>query len=115
MLMLTSIILGLVIAEGFAQYCIQKSRQPNHGYYFIFAILAYTIVCGLLYYSFEHMPMSIINALWNALSVMFIVAIGAYFYNEGVLFGDLVGLTLIFFGTLLMFIYRRHHHNIIKT
>lgn len=108
--MLFAIVSGLVIAETLAQYCIRKSREHNKGYYFIIGLLAYAIVCGLLYYSFSYTSMSVVNALWNAISFLAIVGIGAYFYNEGILIGDVIGLLLITIGTLLMFIYRHYHH-----
>lgn len=104
------IVIGLVVAETIAQYCIQKSRKPNHEHYFIIALIAYAIVCVLLYRSFDFTSMSVVNALWNALSFLLIVAIGSYFYNEEIKFGDMVGLMLILSGTLLMFIYRHHGH-----
>ena len=99
------IILAIVLAESFAQYCVRKSKQPLCWYYFILAILGYTAVCTLLYFSYDHKSMGIINALWSAFSIISITIVGAYFYHEKMYYWDIFGMISIIIGIFLIFVY----------
>lgn len=104
-IILLIIICCIVIAESIAQYCVRKSKEPNCKWYFFFAIIGYTIVCYLLYYSYDHRSIGIINALWSALSIISITSIGIYFYHEKLYLWDFFGMILIIIGIYLIFIY----------
>ena len=94
-LILALIISGIVVSESIAQYCVKKSKMSDRKYYFCGAILAYAVVCVLLYYSYDYRSMGLVNALWSAFSVLAIVAVGRYFYNEELYVWDLIGIAFI--------------------
>jgi len=104
-ILLLLLIFGLVIVESFGQYCVRKSKTPGCSHYFLFGILAYIMVCIILYHTYNHKPIGIVNALWSAFSVLAVLGIGMYFYHEKLYIFDYIGLLLILIGIFLIFVY----------
>lgn len=102
---LSLIITGIVISESIAQYCVKKSKYPDCAHYFLFSILAYSVVCLLLYYSYDYKSMGIVNAIWSAASIIAIILVGGFFYHEKLYFYDYIGVLFTIIGIFLIFVY----------
>jgi multidrug transporter EmrE-like cation transporter len=92
------IIVLISLFECIAQGCLKKFFKDNKKYYFVISVICYAIVCYLLVCSYQFKSMGIVNCIWSGMSILFIVWIGYFFFNENIDIQDLMGIGLIIIG-----------------
>lgn len=96
-------ILLITIFEATGQLCLKKFEPTNSQsyFYFLFGIMFYMIVCGLLCYCYKHKGnLGSINLMWSCMSMIFIIIVGYVFLQEQPRFHDFVA---IFFALLAIY------------
>lgn len=103
------IILGISFSEVIGQSSLQYFHKKSGGYeYFIIAIICYAMVCYLLLQSYNHKGMGIINTLWSGMSVIVILCVSIYFFDEKLDTEDIIGIILILVGFTLLTYHNGH-------
>lgn len=98
------LILLIVLFESIAQFHIKKSRITNNIIFLLIGILAYTIVCLLLKKCYEFETMGITNFVWSILSIVSIILIGVFSFDETITKYDIMGMVICSIGLYLIFL-----------
>lgn len=96
-------IILITIFEATGQFCLKKfeSTNTNRYFYFLFGILFYIIVCGLLCYCYKYKgQLGRINLMWSCMSIIFITIVGYVFLQEKIKNHDFAA---IFFALLAIY------------
>jgi len=93
----------ITIFEATGQFCLKKfePKDTNSYYYFLFGILFYMIVCGLLCFCYNHKGhLGSINLMWSCMSIIFVIIVGYVFLQEKLKNHDFIA---IFFALLAIY------------
>lgn len=96
-------IILITIFEATGQLCLKKFRPTDtKSYsYFLFGILFYMLVCGLLCYCYKHKGhLGKVNLMWSCMSIIFVIIVGYVFLQEKLKTHDFVA---IFFALLAIY------------
>lgn len=97
------IILLISLSECLGQSCLkQLFNQPTQRHLFLIAVIFYAIVCYLLVISYQYKGMGIINVLWSGMSILLMVSVGLIFYQETLTRYEVLGVSLIIIGMILI-------------
>ena len=94
----------IVIFESIAQYHISESKRRNSIIFFLLAIASYSVVCLLLHKCYDFGGMAMTNFTWYTLSILSIVIIGFFGFNESITRYDIIGLVMTICGLYLIFV-----------
>lgn len=100
--MLYLYIVCILIAETTAITFLKKFSDSKHLLYFVLGIAFYTVVSFFLVKSFKYEEMGIVNVLWSAFSVLFVVGAGMFFFGEKVSLIEVVAMALIMVGVVIL-------------
>ncbi len=99
------LIFTIVFFESIAQYHIKKSKI-NHNYlYLLIAMFCYGIVCLLLNRCYDFDGMGMTNFVWSILSIVTMISVGYFIFNESITRYDIIGMVLSVIGLYLIFVY----------
>ncbi len=96
-------IILITIFEATGQLCLKKFHPDvaNSYFYFLFGILFYMIVCGLLCYCYKHKGhLGSVNLMWSCMSIVFFIIVGYVFLQEKLETHDFIA---IFFALLAIY------------
>ena len=74
------IVLGLAVVEAVAQNTIKQSDSES--LHLMFGLSAYIMVGYLLHYAYHKYPLSKVNVMWSALSIVLAATFGYLLYDE---------------------------------
>lgn len=94
----------IVIFESIAQYHISESKRRNSIIFFLLAIASYSVVCLLLHKCYDFGGMALTNFTWYTFSILSIIFIGYFGFNERITRDDISGLILAIGGLYLIFV-----------
>ena len=92
----------MTIAEVLALTSLKKFSETKKAYYFIASIFLYVIICALIVISFRFKEMSLLNALWNGLSIVLVIIVGYLLFKERITKYELLGVFLIIIAIYLI-------------
>lgn len=95
----------ILISETIAITLLKKFSTSSVWYYFILGIIFYTLVAIFLTKSFKYEGMGIVNVLWSAFSVLFVVGAGVLFFKEQISIVELSGIGMIVSGVVVLRFY----------
>lgn len=95
----------ILISETIAISLLKKFSTSSIWYYFILGIIFYTFVAIFLTKSFKYEGIGIVNVLWSAFSVLFVVGAGILFFKEQINTIELGGIALIISGVVILRFY----------
>lgn len=99
------LVIGILLTETVAlSFLREYSLTANLVFYFL-GVLFYVFVTMLLVKSFRYEGMGVVNVLWSAFSIMFVVAAGILFFKEKVHLLELLGVFLVLCGVSLIRIF----------
>ena len=98
------LIVVIVIFESIAQFHISESKRRNSIIFFLLAIASYSVVCLLLHKCYDFGGMAMTNFTWYTLSILSIVIIGFFGFNESITRYDIIGLVMTICGLYLIFV-----------
>jgi multidrug transporter EmrE-like cation transporter len=91
----------IVMFEGFAQACLRKSERDGMSFLFFVGIACYAIVCLLLFNCYRnHARMGSVNLLWSCFSIISIISIGYFYFEEKIYPHDIAA---IFFAMVAIY------------
>jgi small multidrug resistance pump len=96
------ILLGIVLAEAFAQSSVKRYHTNRYYLDFILAVLGYTVVCYFLTKAYSFNQMGTVNAMWSALSVISISIVGYMLFKETYSRNEIIGMLLIVSGLVFI-------------
>ncbi len=100
--MLYAYIAVILLAET-AAIALLKAYADTSNILFLFGgLFGYFLVCVFLEYSFRYEGMGVVNILWSAFSVTFVVATGMLLFSEHVTPAQIVGTAFVMTGVLLL-------------
>ena len=76
------IVIVLAIVEAIAQNTLKTSDFKSLN--FIFGLSAYVMIGYLLHYAYHKFPLSKVNVMWSAFSIVLATTLGYMLYNEPV-------------------------------
>lgn len=74
------VVLGLAVVEAVAQNTIKQSDSES--LHLMFGLSAYIMVGYLLHYAYHKYPLSKVNVMWSALSIVLAATFGYLLYGE---------------------------------
>ena len=103
------IILGIIILETSSQILARKfydsGKDNNKIWYMFLAFVLYAPILYLLVLTYDYSNFAISNAFWDSGTVIGTTIIGYLVFQESLSWQELVGLTLVVTGALLLGIY----------
>ena len=96
-------IILITIFESTGQLCLAKFKPTDtySYFYFLFGILFYMLVCGLLCYCYKNKGhLGSVNLMWSCMSIIFVIIVGYIFLQEKLKTHDFIA---IFFALLAIY------------
>lgn len=90
-------ILEIIVFASMKQYSNTKNK-----WFFVMSIIGYIMITILLIYSFNFNHMSIVNSLWNAISIISISILGYLAFNEKLNWKEVIAITIIIIGSIIL-------------
>ncbi len=89
--------------ECMGEICLKKLHlNPQRFWLFIAAVTFYTVVCFLLFIAYRYNGMGIVHVLWSGVSILLVLSVGIFYFNEQVTLLDKVGIVCIIIGMILI-------------
>ena len=98
------LIILVVLFQAIAQFHIKKSRLTNNLIFLLIGICSYIIVCILLIKCYEFENTGITNFVWSILSIISVILIGLFSFDESVTKYDILGIGICIIGFYFIFI-----------
>jgi multidrug transporter EmrE-like cation transporter len=102
MIQLIFIVLSIALFEALAQSSIQYARMYMKPIGILAGMFCYAAVAMLLYAAYKYRKLGIVNALWSSLSIVMMLAIGYFFFQEKLSILDKVGVVFILIGVIVI-------------
>lgn len=90
------------IFEAFAQSSIQWAQKYDSKWHLLLAVGCYTVVSIFLYVAYNYKGVGIVNVLWSGMSIVLMLTIGYFIFDEKVTFMEWVGIAFIFVGMMII-------------
>lgn len=100
--MLYLYVLLILISETVAISFLKKFSLDSNYLYFVVGILFYLLVSVFLVKSFKYEGMGLVNVLWSAFSVIFVVSAGMIFFKETVSYLEVAAMVMIVSGVVVL-------------
>lgn len=101
-------IFGISICEALAQTCVKYYNMSHKLYVFLFALLMYCCVTYLLYLSYDYKGVGIVNVLWSGMTILVMLAVGIFVFNEEIHLHDWIGIFMIVMGMIIINVNNKH-------
>ena len=95
-------IAGIVLCDTVAVSMLKASIVTHRARYLALGYVCYLLVGTLLYQSFRYESVVIVNVLWSASSVLFVLVVGRFFFGERIRRGQMVAVALTLLGVILL-------------
>jgi multidrug transporter EmrE-like cation transporter len=104
MLLVLIYVIFIVVFETLAQHSFKMSHKEGTLTYYLLGVGFYACVGFLLIRSYEtnYKSIGIINLLWCSISVITIMLLGYFFWDEKITYNEIVASILIVIGILLI-------------
>lgn len=93
------LILLISIFEAIAQSSIKHAH--DNMYYLFIGILFYIFVSLLIYKAYKHKGLGMVNAIWSGFSIIIMLCIGIFIFNEKIKNNEVIGIIFIIIGIIL--------------
>lgn len=101
---LIGLIALIILFETIAQYHIKKSKINNNIHLLFIAIILYATICFLLRTCYSYTSMGMTNFLWSVMSIITVMVVGYFAFNETITHNDIIGIVLCLVGLYLIFV-----------
>lgn len=91
-----------VMFETFGTANLQASQQFTKLWPSVFVAIGFAGAMYFLTLTLQYMPVGIVYALWSGLGIVFITAIGYFWFNQGIDIWAALGLVLIITGIAII-------------
>lgn len=88
--------------EAFAQSSVQWAHRYQSTWHFLLALMCYAVVCFFLYVAYNYQGVGIVNALWSGMTIVMMLAIGYFVFEERLTRWEWVGVAFIVTGMLII-------------
>lgn len=96
-------IFGIILTETASQFCVkQYYDNQNKWPLFLIAWLLYALVLFFLYKSYSYTNFALTNALWDSGTIIAMALVGYFYYKDKFNTGEIVGMTLVITGAILL-------------
>ena len=95
----------ILLIETAAMSFLREYAFSGDRAYLLSGLLCYVLVSALLVQSFRYEGMGIVNTLWSAFSVIFVVVTGMVLFGERITVIEMTGITFSTIGVVIV----RHH------
>ena len=101
---LVGLIALIILLETVAQYHIKKSKLSNNIYLIFIAVILYATICLLLRMCYSYTSMGMTNFIWSVMSIVTVMVVGYFFFNETITHNDAIGIVFCMIGLYLIFV-----------
>lgn len=95
------IILFVASCEALAQSTIYYSNVSKNNIYLMLGIILYIFVAFAIYQAYNYKGVGMVNAIWSAISIILLIMIGLFIFNENISTQEYVGIIFIILGIVL--------------
>ncbi len=100
--MLYLYVMLILVSETTALSFLKKFSVSSNYAYFALGVLFYILVSLFLVKSFKYEGMGIVNVLWSAFSVIFVVSVGVLFFKESITYVEMGAMLMILGGVVVL-------------
>lgn len=95
-------IIILTFLDVYVFYLLKNYQSTNKISYYLIAVVIYAIIAYLLSRTFAFSNVAVINAIWNAMSVIFVFILGLVVFKQSINSKDIIGIVLIVIGIIVI-------------
>lgn len=95
------IIFLISCCEALAQSLLHYSNSTQNILFFIIAVLFYILASFFIYKAYDYKGVGMVNAIWSGMSIILMVSIGVFIFNETIEDYEWLGIILIIIGILI--------------
>lgn len=106
MFQLLILTIGIAIMEASSQASIKAAREYKNNMWLIGGLIGYSVVSMLLYLSYKHEGMGVVNLIWSTMSIVMAMLFGIVLFKEK--FDTNIAIAMMFAGLAIVFAYRHH-------
>lgn len=99
------LVIGILISETIALSFLKEYAVNANILFYGLGLLFYIVVTMLLVKSFKYEGMGVVNVLWSAFSIMFVVGAGIIFFKEKIHLVEILGVLMVLGGVSLIRIF----------
>lgn len=93
---------AMAIIEIIALISLKKYSENKNIFFFIMGIIMYALICVIIVHTFTFSKMSVVNSLWNGLSLIFILMIGYIVFKDKINSNEIMAIILIMIAIYLI-------------
>jgi small multidrug resistance pump len=95
-------IVMVAVLEAFAQSSVQLAHQTKAYYHILVAVVAYALVCVFLIEAYKYKGAGLVNVLWSGITMVLMIAIGHFVFNEHISTLEWLGISFIIVGIMIV-------------
>ena len=103
--MIYLLVIGILLAETIALSFLKEYSVSANFLFYLLGLLFYVGVTVLLVQSFKYEGMGVVNVLWSAFSIMFVLIAGIIIFKEKIHLVELLGVIMVLGGVSLIRIF----------
>ena len=102
MIKMLILLIALSILEILMFYYIKKYSSTRDIYLLVTACVISIIIVYVLSMAFTHEKIGIVNAIWNGMSLIFIILLGYFAFNENINTREFIAILLIIIAIIML-------------
>ena len=103
--MIYLLVIGILLAETIALSFLKEYSVSANFLFYLLGLLFYVGVTVLLVQSFKYEGMGVVNVLWSAFPIMFVLIAGIIIFKEKIHLVELLGVIMVLGGVSLIRIF----------
>jgi multidrug transporter EmrE-like cation transporter len=95
-------ILLIVLFDVLAQGAFKTCHINNDKKSYFLGLLFYAVVGFFLLRAYEYGNMGTVNVIWGAISIISVMLVGKFYFDEHISTSDIIGAVFVFIGLIIM-------------
>ena len=103
-----SLVFSLVFLESAGQFLARKYKDNKEKLWlFMLPIFCYITIVYVLVKTYDIQNIGFVNALWSGLTIVVVTILGYFFFEERFSIIEIIAISLIFVGTIILGLQKR--------
>lgn len=94
----------IILFETLAQHSFKLCHSEGNFYKYLLGVMFYGLVGFFLIKAYEYRSMGMINVLWSSLSVLSVMLLSYFYWEEKITYNDIIGTALVILGLFFIMV-----------